>query len=112
MINSVRTVDVIATLECTAIEKDGRRFPLKLSIGRPYQSGKGHSSNWACSVRIDPLYTNLKDIVGLDSFQALCLALRLAVELLDGFVQRGGQLLDDDGSSIPLDSYALLSKTK
>ena len=94
----------LATFECTAIEQDGRRFPLKVSIGRPYQSGTDPET-WACPVHIDPLYTHLRDIAGSDAFQALCLACRMAIELLDGFVERGGKLIDEDGGSVSLDSY-------
>lgn len=97
-------MDALATFECTAVAKDGRSFPLKVSIGRPYQSGKDPET-WACPVLIDPLHTHLRDIAGGDSFQALCLASRMAVELLDGFVQSGGKLVDDDGGSVSLDSY-------
>jgi|1185.fasta_scaffold335008_2 hypothetical protein len=94
----------LATFECTAIEKDGRRFPLKVSIGRPYQRGSDPEM-WACPVHIDPLYTHLADIAGADSFQALCLASRMALELLDGFIKRGGQLVHQGGEPVSLDSY-------
>ena len=97
-------METLATFECIAVEKDGRRFPLKVSIGRPYQSGKDPET-WACPVRIDPLHTHLRDIAGSDSFQALCLASRMAVDLLDGFVEKGGKLVDEDGGSVSLDSY-------
>lgn len=97
-------VEALATFECIAVEKDGRRFPLKVLIGRPYQSGKDPDT-WACPVRIDPLHTHLRDIAGGDSFQALCLVSRMAVELLNGFVQGGGKLIDDDGGSVFLESY-------
>jgi hypothetical protein len=97
-------VEALATFECIAIEKDGRRFPLKVSIGRPYLSGK-EPETWSCPVRVDPLFTHLRDIAGGDSFQALCLASRMAVELLDGFVKGGGKLIDEDGGSVSLDSY-------
>jgi uncharacterized protein DUF6968 len=104
-------VDPIATLECIAIEKDGRRFPLKVSIGRPYQSGT-EPDTWSCPVQVDPLHTHLRDIAGGDSFQALCLAARMALELLDGFVQRGGRLVHDDGGNLTLDNYVPLHKKK
>ncbi len=100
----------IASLECFAVEKDGRRFPLKVVIGRPYKSGTDPET-WSCPVTVDPLYTHLRDIAGGDSFQALCLASRTALELLDGFLQRGGRLLHDDGHDVPLHAYALLSKS-
>ena len=97
-------METLATFECTAVESSGRRFPLKVSIGRPYQSGSDPAT-WACAVNIDPLYTHVRDIAGGDAFQALCLACRMAVELLDGFVERGGKLVDDDGGTVSLDSY-------
>jgi hypothetical protein len=45
--------------------------------------------------RTDPLHAHVRDIVGGDSFQALCLASRLALDLLRSFVQAGGQLTID-----------------
>jgi hypothetical protein len=104
-------VEALATLECIAVEKDGRRFPLKVSIGRPYQSGTDPEI-WACPVRIDPLHTHVRDIAGGDSFQALCLASRMAIELLRGFVQRGGKLVHDDDEEVALDSYLPLARDK
>jgi hypothetical protein len=63
-------------------------------------------------VVIDPLYTHIRHIVGGDALQSLCLACRMALDLLDGFVQRGGQLLNDDGTDVPLSAYGFLPKSR
>ncbi len=94
----------IAALSGVAIDRDGVRFPFKVTIGTPYLSGRD-PENWACPVSIDPLHTHLRDIVGGDSFQALCLASRLALDLLRSFVEGGGRLTFDGETDVPLDSY-------
>lgn len=95
---------MLATVELFGESKDRGRFPIRVQIGRPYLSGTDPDT-WACPVVIDPLYTHLRDIVGADSFQALCLASHTAISLLSGFVQSGGQLTHDDGTAFSLDAY-------
>lgn len=96
--------NVIAVANLFGQDKDGCRFPIKVEIGAPYQSGDDPET-WLCPVRIDPLYSHLRDIAGADGFQALCLASRLAVSLLRGYIEDGGRLLHDDGTDFSLDSY-------
>jgi hypothetical protein len=94
----------IATLEAIAIDTQGARFPLKVSIGTPYQSGNDPAT-WFCPVAIDPLHRDLRDIAGTDALQALCLGIRLVIDLLRSFVARGGHLTYDCENELPLDSY-------
>lgn len=101
----------VAILKCIAAEVDGRRFPLTVSIGKPYQSDT-EPETWSCPVIIDPLHTHLRHIVGGDAFQSLCLASRMALDLLASFVERGGRLIDEDGNDVPLDAYGFLSKSR
>jgi len=96
--------NVIALANLFGQDKDGRRFPIKVEIGSPYQSADDPET-WRCPVNIDPLYSHLRDIAGADGFQALCLASRLAISLLRGYVEDGGRLLHDDGTEFSLDSY-------
>ncbi len=98
--------EVLATTELFGESKDRGRFPIRVQIGRPYLSGT-EPDTWACPVAIDPLYTHLRDIAGGDSFQALCLASRTAISLLESFVQSGGRLTHDDGTAYSLDAYGL-----
>jgi hypothetical protein len=90
--------EVIAETELIGESKDRGRFSIRVQIGRPYLRAR-EPDMWACPVSLEPLHERLVDIAGEDSFQALCLASRLAVSLLDGFVQSGGRLLNDDGTA-------------
>jgi hypothetical protein len=60
-----------------------------IRIGRPYQVS---DAGWACPVLIEGLNSRLPDIHGIDSFQALMLALKLGRSLLEVFVEEGGKL--------------------
>lgn len=80
-------------------------FQITVEIGTPYQCGT-EPEEWACPVAVSPLFNNLHDAYGGDSFQALCLAAALAQDLLHGFVENGGLLSYDTGEPFPLESYA------
>ena len=97
--------DIIASRELVAISPDGDRIPVFLRIGRPYQSHT-KPDMCSCAVALDPLYPNLPDQVGSDSFQALWLACGLAINLLRGYKESGGRILFQDGSNYPLDALA------
>ena len=94
----------IATLEAIAIDREGTRFPVKVEIGTPYLS-KREPDTWRCAVSIEPLHKSLRDIAGGDAFQVLCLASRMAVDLLQSFVANGGRLTYDGDNDVPLDAY-------
>jgi len=94
--------DAIAITELVGESKERGRFSIRVQIGRPYLRAKDPDM-WACPVSVEPLYKRLADIAGEDSFQALCLANRLAASLLEGFVQSGGRLLNNDGTAFSLD---------
>ena len=95
--------DVIAQAELVGESKDGGRFSIRVRIGRPYVRAKDPEM-WACPVSLEPLHERLPDIAGEDSFQALCLANRLAASLLEGFVDSGGRLLNDDGTDFSVEN--------
>ena len=82
----------IATRDLTGIDSSGREVPIKIGIGAPYRIDGG---DWACPMALEGLHS-LRDrgIVGVDSFQALMLAQRLAKQLLESHVEKGGQILD------------------
>lgn len=81
--------------ECAllAVDRSGREFPITIGVGRPYETGP---QEWACPVRLGGLYEDLRDQHGVDSWQALQLALRLVSQLLGYFVEDGGRLLWPD----------------
>jgi hypothetical protein len=85
---------------------DGKEpFPINIEIGMPYEVGE---DEWACPVSVQPLYGRLHDAHGSDSFQALFLAMRLALSLLKGFTDDGGELLmhgDGDPPALPGEGF-------
>jgi hypothetical protein len=92
--NSESPPTFIAIRELTGIDSTGREFPIKLAIGQPYQVG----SDWRCAVLLEGFLSIQPRPVGVDSFQALMLAQRLAQQYLTAFVEeRGGRLLDSPG---------------
>ena len=82
------------------------RFQIAIEIGTPYQCGP---EEWACPVSLEPLYAKA-DLHGIDSFQALCLAIRFGHNLLTGFLEDGGTLTFEDGEPFPLDSSSSTPK--
>jgi hypothetical protein len=94
--NSGSPPTFIATRELTGIDSTGREFPIKLAIGSPYQEGM----DWRCPVLLEGFLSIQPSLVGVDSFQALMLAQRLARQYLTAFVEeRGGRLLDAPGGN-------------
>lgn len=88
----------------------GERIEVVVAIGHPYPTSEG---NWACPVEVDGLHGDLAEIHGIDSLQALCLAIRLVGERLAAFVADGGRILHSStGESVALESYFILSGTK
>ncbi len=59
---------------------------------------------------LTPLYNRLHDAHGTGSFQALCLAANLILDLLSDFKEKEGKLLHDDGTEFPLDAYWFANK--
>ncbi len=94
--------DPIATMEMMAVHPDGTRAPLIVEIGKPYSVD---TEEWACPVSLKPLYPRLPDQHGVDSMQALCLALSLVFDLLSHFKEKGGALQYEDGEEHSINSY-------
>jgi len=94
---------IVAERNLYAIAPDGREFDLTIRINQPYQSDE----SWACSVAVIGLCDRLRDIHGVDSMQALHLALRLAAQLIDDFVESGGKLYWERGGESVLVNKAL-----
>ncbi|MBI4693642.1 MAG: hypothetical protein HY749_06445 [Gammaproteobacteria bacterium] len=86
-------VTPLATCTLLAVDRSGREFPLTLVVGAPYETGP---QEWACPVRLDGLPADLRDRHGVDSWQALQLAMRLLAHLLGCFIEDGGKLLWPD----------------
>lgn len=99
--------EFIAKLEITGIQPDGGRIKITAKIGKPYPvEGNEDIDEWACPVSLEPLYSRLHDAHGGGSFQALCLASNLILNLLQGFKEKGGQLFHEDGTLFPIEAYS------
>jgi hypothetical protein len=92
----------VASISIDAVSPEGEAFVIELEVGTPYQCETGE---WACPIALGGLNDGLRDIHGEDSFQALCLAIRLAQDLLQGFREKGGKLLMGT-EDFPLEAYA------
>ena len=95
-------MSAIANFSLDAVDADGHPFLLTVEIGAPYRHEKYEA--WACPVSVLPLFDKLSDQVGEDSFQALCLGIRLTQALLEDFVSKGGSLLVG-GEAFPFEAY-------
>ncbi|MBV8798655.1 MAG: hypothetical protein JO208_02430 [Alphaproteobacteria bacterium] len=100
---------MIARVELFGRHPGEDRFPVIVEIGNPYCATE-NPSEWACPISVTPFRTDLHDMHGSDSLQALCLAIGLALKLLDGFRVDGGRLEFDDGEEFPLESYSFSFK--
>ena len=96
---------VIAKISMFGQRSGEDRFEIILEIGTPYQCGD-RQEEWACPVALSPLYERLCDMRGVSSFQALCLAIALAQELLADFKEKGGSLTFETGEEFPLQAYS------
>ena len=72
-------------------------FEIELRIGVPYPVS---DVEWACPVGLSGLHDRLRDQHGIDSWQVLMLAQRLARTLLQAFVEDGGRLSDTRGGKV------------
>ncbi len=89
-----------------AIDATGREFALTIAVGEPYRVDGG---DWACSVATEGLFDRLPDIHGVDSWQALQLALRLVASLLTGCATDGGRLFGFEERE-PVAPYELFAR--
>ena len=72
------------------------RFPFRVRIGKPYAELDGE--RWACPVSLEGLDRRGPDIRGIDSLQALTLAIHFAKSALQTFVEQGVMLYWPDGT--------------
>jgi hypothetical protein len=98
----------VASISIDAISPKGEAFTIELEIGTPYEREPG---GWACPVALTGLYDRLAEARGVDSFQALCMAISLAQDLLHGFRDKGGKLLMD-AENFPLEAYGFGAATR
>jgi hypothetical protein len=89
--------------QLACVSAGGERFEVTVAIGHPYPTS---DHDWACPVEIDGLPGSIADIHGLDSLQAICLAIGLVGERLAAFEATGGRLLHQStGEPFRFDAY-------
>lgn len=94
----------IATGAFVLVSPDGRRTPITVKIGWPYAVDANRA---CCPVGIEGLDGAYPDMEGVDTLQALCLAVGLVRTRLRARLEQGDTLLyaddDDDETGIPVD---------
>ena len=80
--------DPVACRRLICVRLSGESLDVTITVGRPYSD----SGRTRCPVSLEPLYGRLPDIEGVDSWQALQLAMELVERLLRSEVERGSQL--------------------
>jgi len=92
--------ELIAERTIYAIDKDSRGFEIRLMVGKPYFDGR----DWACPVAMIGLHGVFPDMRGVDSWQALTIAMQLIGRLLTYFVEDGGRLFwEESGAELTVE---------
>jgi len=99
--------EFIAETKLVAEHPKKGKFPFHIRIGRPYSELNG--VRWACPVFLDGLDRRGPDIRGVDSLQAMNLAILFARKTLQSFVDRGFVLHWPDGNPTSVDQIFGLS---
>ena len=92
--------EVVAERELIGEAAGRGRFPVRIRIGKPYPS----DVDWACPVTVEGVDWPFPDMHGVDSLQALTLALQFARHALESFLQKGGTLFWPEGEPATLES--------
>ena len=79
----------LASRTILAVKADGQATSVTLRIGTPYEISP---EEWACPVAMDGLQDRMRDVHGIDAWQALQLVQSLQAQLLGYFVEDGGKL--------------------
>jgi hypothetical protein len=83
--------DPIASVSFIWIDARGAEYPVKGVVGKPYRVG---DDQWACPYVLDGAFDQGPDIIGIDSIQALSLALYGLYHDLIRLLDEGGRLLN------------------
>ena len=77
----------IAVRELHWTQPGGACGKVRLALGTPVQSSNGMS--WACPMAADGLFDNLPEMHGVDSWQALILALSVLKMIVKDKIEKG-----------------------
>jgi uncharacterized protein DUF6968 len=102
----VQSDNEIASTEMTAVLGSGERLPVRISIERPCQTPHG---DWCCRALGSPVVQSSgRGVSGVDSLQALALAISYLRFQLNHFVSKGGRLVyPNDGEDEDVDIDAI-----
>jgi hypothetical protein len=93
--------NIIASRKVKAVDSKGKAFNLEIVIGLPFQVSQ---DEWTCPVSLEGLYKHRGPIFGVDSLQALMLAIKFVKDLLEDFFEKGGNIYwFDDSKPVSLD---------
>ena len=93
--------EVVAERELIGETVARGRFPVRIRIGKPYPAS---DVDWACPVAVEGMEWPFPDMHGVDSLQALTLALYIARQSLEDFLEKGGTLFWPEGEAATLES--------
>ncbi|HEY3901295.1 MAG TPA: hypothetical protein VGM54_21985 [Chthoniobacter sp.] len=88
-------INPIATRSFNCVDPDGEQFEFTVEIGQPTPLSDQPGSDWCCPLTL-PFDNKERKLFGVDSWQALGLALSLVYSELAGFLERGGKLYYPD----------------
>ena len=92
---------VVASRKLKAVDANGKAFDLQIVIGLPFEVSP---DEWACPVSLEGLFKHRGSVFGVDSLQALLLAIKFVKDLLQDFDQKGGKFYwFDNGGPVSLD---------
>jgi len=104
--------EFVASLELVGKTAEGAVIDIVATIRKPYPvEGQQDIEEWACAVSLEPLFSRLHPAHGQGSFQALCLAKNLLLDLLTAFVEKGGSLAYKDGAAFKPELYGFGGKS-
>jgi hypothetical protein len=85
----------VAGCEFVLRSADGEKRCVRVRVGTPYRES---ALSWRCPSEIRGFERRYADVAGVDSMQALCLAIALVRFRIEDFIDKGGIVFDTDGS--------------
>jgi hypothetical protein len=94
-------IETIAQRDVVCVDEAGETQTVKIKISRP----RPVNQLWETYVEMEGLYDKTFLIKGVDSFQAICLAMGFVRNALEKYLEQGGRLLwSDQSGEINLDT--------
>lgn len=94
-------IETIAQRNVVCVNPSGEVQTVKIKISRP----RAVNQLWESYVEMEGLYDQTFLVKGVDSFQAICLAMGLVRNALEKYLKEGGRLMwSDKSGEINLDT--------